>query len=79
MKFLSQNKIDKLKKLGDQYNCPIYLPPFLGRHNPFLDVSKISHDAVKIMHLQELVEEAIGCDYEIHFVGKKRFMEITPK
>lgn len=74
---LSKDKVDKLIKLGDECDCPLHLPPLLGRFNPFFDMSKILCSSDRGMKIISEVEK-LNCGYRIHFVNKKKLMEITP-
>lgn len=78
MKLLSQAKMKKLDEISKFWKCELYLPPFLDTCNPFLDVTSISYNPLKISSLQDSVEE-INCNHELHFVGKKRLLEIMAK
>jgi hypothetical protein len=78
VKLLSQVKMKKLNRISEFWKCELYLPPFMNRYNPFLDVTSISYNPLKISGLQDSVEE-INCNHELHFVGKKRLLEIIAK
>ena len=78
MKTLSKSKVNKLIKIADAYNCPFHLPPFMGRLNPFLDISNIENDTVKAIRV---IMEAtkLGCSPKIHYINDRVLMEIEPK
>lgn len=78
MPHLSQSKIKKLMAIGKTYSCPFHLPPFLKRHNPFFDMSKIENCPVKTLKFISAVAK-VGCHYGIHIVNKRKLMEIMSK
>ena len=78
MKLLSKAKMKKLDEISKFWKCELYLPPFLDTCNPFLDVTSIAYNPLKMSSLQDSVEE-IKCDYNLCFVGKKRLLEIIAK
>jgi hypothetical protein len=78
MKILSESKVNKLIKIGEEYNCPFHLPPFMGRLNPFLDISNVENDTVKAIKMLSDTFK-LGCKNKIHYINDRVLMEIEPK
>ncbi len=75
MSEITQKQINHLSQLGKKYGCDFYLPPFLGRLNPFFDITKVDLKSAKAPRIM-LDVMRLGYTFGVKIIKKKKFMEI---
>ena len=73
---MDKEKIDRLDEIGEEFDCPLLMPPFNGSLNPFYCIKDIKHDAIKFRNFFVQLDE-VDIDFRyVEIDGKKDYMEI---
>ena len=77
-KVLSKKQIEKLDILAHKHGCSLYLPPCLGRTNPFFNLSVIHCNNPLVSKIMSAVSK-VGYSYKLHSIKGKKIMDLDFK